>query len=131
MPLTSVEVGPQATAIDTSDERSIRYTVSKANSTASGSNWLVVLEVEARNETTTSCNQRGLYFSSSSFQALLVDGFATDPICFTPIAGNRDDVVPGQAASGMVGFETSTNSTDSVLVLGTEGGQMIEITGGS
>ena len=131
VPLTSVDVGPEATAVDSSDERSIRYTVSKADVTASGSNWLVVLEIEARNETTTSGSQQGLYFSSSSFQALLVDGFAADPTCFTPIAGNRDDVVPGQAATGMVGFETTRDPTDSVLILGTEGGQMIEVTGGS
>ncbi len=129
--LTTLEVGPEATAVDNSGDRSIRYTVSGANLTASGSHWLVVLEVEASNETTASGNQQGLYFSTSSFQALLVDGFAAEPGCFTPIAGNRDSVDPGQTASGLVGFETTRDPTDSVLILGTEGGQLIEVTGGS
>ncbi|HEX6145641.1 MAG TPA: toll/interleukin-1 receptor domain-containing protein [Acidimicrobiia bacterium] len=131
VPLTSVEVGPEATGVDTSDQRSIRYTVTGADFAALGSRWLVILEVEARNETPASGNQQGLYFSHADFEALLIDGHAADATCFTPISGNRDDVVPGQAASGLVGFETSRDPTDSNLTLGTEGGQIIEVSGGS
>jgi hypothetical protein len=47
------------------------------------------------------------------------------------IARNRDSVVPGQAANGLVGLETTRDPMDSVLIPGTEGDQMIEVTGGS
>ena len=128
--LTRVDVPPEASAVDESDDRLIRYTVFEADFLAEEPNWLVVLQVEARNETPETGNQVGLYYSKESFVALLVDGFVSEPTCFTPIAGNRDDVLPGQAASGIVGFESMRDPDGAELVLGINGGQLIEISPG-
>jgi hypothetical protein len=128
--LTRVDVPPGASAVDDSDDRLIRYTVSRADYLAVDPNWFIVLQVEARNETPETGNQAGLYYSKESFVSLLVDGFVSDPTCFTPIAGNRDDVLPGQAASGIVGFESMRDPTGAELVLGINGGQLIEISPG-
>ncbi len=125
-----IEVAPEAAAVDEVDDRSLRFTVTRAEAAATGSGWLIVLEVEVHNETTESGNQQGLYYSISAFEALLVDGFANEPVCFSPIAGNRDDLTPGQRASALVGFDSITDPTRAGLVLGLNGGALIEITSG-
>jgi hypothetical protein len=125
-----LEVAPEATAVDEIDNRALRFSVTRAEAAATGSDWLIVLEVAVHNETTESGNQQGLYYGISDFEALLVDGFASEPVCFSPIAGNRDDLTPGQRASALVGFDSITHPTGAELVLGSNGGAMIEITPG-
>lgn len=126
---TSVDVSPSATAVDEIDGTSIRYTVRHVDFKAEGSGWQVVVEVEAYNETTGDGNQSGHYYDPADFDAVLVDGFATpSPNCFSVLSGDRDDVTPGLAASGLVGFNSTRDPTGAALALETESGVRIPIT---
>ena len=128
----SVAVSPDATSVEEVDGTTVRITVIGTHFTAEGSEWQVVVEVEARNETTGDGNQSGFYFSPAAFDAVLVDGFATEsPTCFTVLAGDRDDVTPGSAASGLVGFDSTRDPTGAALALETESGVRIPITSGT
>ena len=128
---TSVDVSPDATAVEEVDGTTVRITVIGTDFRADGSGWHVVVEVEARNETTGDGNQSGFYFSPAAFDTVLVDGFATEsPTCFTVLAGDRDDVTPGRAASGLVGFNSTRDPAGAALALETESGVRIAITSG-
>jgi hypothetical protein len=128
---TSVDVSPDATAVEEVDGISVRYTVVDADFTTEGSGWQVVVEVEVYNETTSDGNQTGFYFSWAAFDAILVDRFATpSPTCFSVLSGNRDDVTPDSAASGRVGFNSPQDPTGATLALKTESGVRIPITSG-
>ncbi|MGH8916009.1 MAG: hypothetical protein ACRDZM_16045 [Acidimicrobiia bacterium] len=71
-------------------------------------------------------------FSPAAFDAVLVDGFATEsPTCFSVLAADRDDVTPGSAASGLVGFNSTRDPTGAALALETESGVRIAITSGT
>jgi hypothetical protein len=125
---TSIEMLPEATAVVEEDGRSLRFTVVSAEATAREADWLTLLEVELDNETSGTGNQQGFYYGLADFEALLVDRIAYDPICFSPIAGDRDDLTPGQKAIGLVGFESTIDPIGAELMLGLEGGGVIQIT---
>ena len=58
-------------------------------------------------------------------------GRAESPTCFTVLDGDRDDVTPGSAASGLVGFNSTRDPTGAALALDTESGVQIPITSGT
>ena len=51
--------------------------------------WLIVLEVEVHNATSEGGNQDGHYYGMADFEALRVDDFANEPVCFSPQKGGR------------------------------------------
>jgi hypothetical protein len=125
---TVIEVAPGAAEVDESNSRLLDFRVTGAEATTAGSEWLIVLDVEVFNETTEAGNQEGHYYGLSDFEALLVDGFANEPMCFSPIAGNRDDLTPEERASALIGFQSITDPTGAELVLELSGGPRIQIT---
>ena len=104
------------------------FTVTSAEVAAIGSEWLIVLEVEVHNATSEGGNQDGHYYGMADFEALRVDDFANEPVCFSPQKGDRDDVTPTERASGLVGFELTSDPTGAALDLELDRGAIIEIT---
>jgi hypothetical protein len=125
---TVLNVGSEATVLDEFEGRSLRFTVTSAEVAAIGSEWLIVLEVEVHNATSEGGNQDGHYYGMADFEALRVDDFANEPVCFSPQKGDRDDVTPTERASGLVGFELTSDPTGAALDLELDRGAIIEIT---
>ncbi len=53
------------------------------------------------------------------------------PVAIGVLSGDRDDMTPGGAASGLIGFNSTRDPTGAALVLETESGVRIHITSGA
>jgi hypothetical protein len=127
-----IEVRDGATGVQRMDAQSFAYTVLDAGyRTEESGETLVVLRAQLENRTApvAGTHDDDTGFSHTVFDRLFVDGLSVGtPYCFVVVVGDEFSIGPGQRAVALVGYLTSENVADALLVVETDGDQQIEIT---